>query len=66
MFVAIYEINWTIIKISWGKRLIFLRVNKTASVFSGLIVTSHCLAQFDNNCITWLIIPAISSMCAAE
>ena len=45
-------------KISCGKILIFLRVHKTASVFSGLNVTSHCLAQFDNNCISWLIIPA--------
>ena len=53
-------------KISFGKILIFLRVNKTTSVFSGLNVTSHCLAQFDNNCISWFFIPAISSMCAAE
>ena len=53
-------------KISCGKILIFLRVIKTALVFSGLNVTSHCLAEFDNNCISWLIILAMSSMCAAE
>ena len=33
-------------KTSCGKILIFLKVNKTASVFSGLNVTSHCLAQY--------------------
>ena len=53
-------------KISCGKILIFLRVNKTVSVFSGLSATSHCLAKFDNNCISWLIIPAMASVCAAE
>ena len=53
-------------KTSCGKILIFLRVNRTASVFSGINVTSHCLAQFDNNYISWLIIPAMSSMRAAE
>ena len=53
-------------KKSCRKILIFLRVNKTPLVFSGLNVTSHCLAQFDKSCISWLIIPAMSSMCAAE
>ena len=53
-------------KISCGKILFFLRVNQIASVFSGLNVTSHCLAKFDNNCTSWLIILAMSSMCAAE
>ena len=55
-------------KTSCGRKSSFLRVNKTASYFSGLNVTSHCLAHFVNSCKSWLhvIIPAMSAIGAAE
>ena len=49
-----------------GRKPCFLRVYKTASVFSRLNVTSHCLAKLVNSCRSWLIIPAMSVICAAH
>ena len=37
-------------KTSCGRKSSFLNVNKTASVFSGLNATNHCLAQLVNSC----------------
>ena len=65
MFMATYEVNNNIIKIRCGKKPSFLRVNKTASVFNGLKVTNHCLAQFDIICKSWLITPFMSAILAA-
>ena len=63
--MAIYKANCNIIKNKINNISSFLRVNKTASVFSGLKVTNHCIAQFDNSCKSWLIIPDMSGIFAA-
>ena len=49
MFMAIYNVNNNIIKNKMWKDIELLRVNKTALVFNGLMVTNHCLAQFVNH-----------------
>ena len=49
MFVAINKTNWNIIKNKLWKEIKLSRVNKTASAFSGLNVTSHFLAQLVNS-----------------
>ena len=66
MFMAINKANWDIIKNKLWKEIKLFKSNKTASVVSGLNVTSHCLAQLVSSCRSWLIIPAMSAICAAE
>ena len=49
-------------KTSCGMTSSFVRVNKTALVFSGLNVKKHRVAQFVNSCKSRFIIPAMSAI----
>ena len=50
MCMAIFKTNLNSIKTSCGRKSIFLKENKTASISVNKNVTSHCLAQFVSGC----------------
>ena len=47
-------------RIIWGKLIKWFKVNRMASVFKALKDMSHCSAQADRICKSWLIIPCKS------